>query len=166
MTETGVISSINISPGGVPKWPVADARVSLFGLENDGHNDHIGHGGPERAVCLYALEIIEALRREGHPIAVGTAGENVTLQGVDWELVTPGARINLGDDVVLEVASFTKPCKTIVASFVDGRFVRISQKIHPGWSRVYARVLSEGRIRTGDPVTVFPASEDQRAEDL
>jgi MOSC domain-containing protein YiiM len=164
MTHSGVIASINISSGGVPKWPVTDAKVALSGLENDGHNDRIGHGGAERAVCIYAVEIIDALRREGHPIAIGTAGENVTLEGIDWQVVTPGARLCVGDEVVLEVASYTRPCKTIVASFVDGRFVRISQKIHPGWSRVYARVLSEGRIRMGDPVRVIPAPNDRQAE--
>jgi MOSC domain-containing protein YiiM len=101
---------------------------------------------------VYSLERIHALQAEGHPIDVGTAGENVTIAGIDWELVGPGARIRLGEDVLLEVASFTDPCKTIRRSFIDGRFVRISQKLHPGWSRVYARVLSEGQIRSGDVV--------------
>jgi MOSC domain-containing protein YiiM len=105
------------------------------------------------------MDRISALQREGHPIDAGTAGENVTVEGVDWDLVVPGVRINLGEEVVLEVASFTTPCKTIKASFIDERFVRISQKLHPGWSRVYARVLVEGRIRSGDRVEVVPATK-------
>jgi MOSC domain-containing protein YiiM len=40
---------------------------------------------------------------------------------------------------------------------MDGEFVRISQKLHPGWSRVYARVLTEGEIHFGDHVEVIPA---------
>jgi MOSC domain-containing protein YiiM len=68
-------------------------------------------------------------------------------------------RIRLGDEVLLEVASFTSPCKTIRASFIDGEFVRISQKLHPGWSRVYARVLREGEIRFGDHVEVIPTPD-------
>lgn len=158
-TANGTIFSINISPGGVPKRPVTIVIVSLSGLQNDAHNDRVGHGGPDRAVCIYAIEIIEALQREGHPIAVGSAGENITLRGIDWELMAPGARLYVGDEVVLEVASFTRPCKTIMESFTDGRFARISQKVHPGWSRVYARVLSEGRIRSGDTVQLLPAPE-------
>lgn len=31
---------------------------------------------------------------------------------------------------------------------------RISQKKHPGWSRVYARVLQVGTIKIGDSVTL------------
>jgi MOSC domain-containing protein YiiM len=103
------------------------------------------------------LERIQALQQEGHPIDVGTAGENITIEGIDWELIVPGVHLRVGDEVLLEVAAFTSPCKTIKESFIDGRFVRISQKLHPGWSRVYARVLSEGEIHFGDQVEVVAA---------
>jgi MOSC domain-containing protein YiiM len=155
----GTVASINVSDGGVPKRRISDAKVSLLGLINDDHDDKKHHGGPERAVCLYSIERIRALQAEGHPIDMGTAGENVTVEGIDWELVVPGAKFRLGDEVLLEVASFTSPCKTIKDSFTDGRFVRISQKLHPGWSRVYTRVLSEGAIRFGDAVELTPPPE-------
>jgi len=157
--QIGVLASINTSAGGVPKSRVTDARVSRLGLLDDAQDDKKNHGGSERAVCVYSLDRIHSLQREGHPIDVGTAGENVTLEGIDWDLVVPGVRIKLGDEVLLEVASFTSPCKTIKGSFIDGRFVRISQQLHPGWSRVYARVLSEGEIRSGDHVEVIPATQ-------
>ena len=153
--QTGKVVSINLSSGGVPKKSVTVARVSVSGLVGDAHNDTEGHGGPERAVCIYSLERIHALQAEGHPIQVGTAGENLTVEGIDWSLVAPGARFRVGDDgVELEVASYTNPCKTIKGSFIEGKFVRIAEKLHPGWSRVYARVLSEGQIRSGDLVEV------------
>jgi MOSC domain-containing protein YiiM len=152
----GRVASLNVSNGGVPKRRVDGAQVSRLGLQTDAHNDTEGHGGPERAVCVYSLERIRALQAEGHPIDAGTAGENVTVEGIDWDQVVPGTRIRLGEKVLLEVASFTNPCKTIRESFIDGRFVRISQKLHPGWSRVYTRVLSEGEIRSGDLVEVSP----------
>src|SRR5918996_388090 len=105
--RTGQILSINISSGGVPKRRVNGAQVSRSGLVGDAQNDKKHHGGPERAVCVYAIEIIRSLRAEGHPIDVGTAGENVTLEGIDWGLAVPGARLQLGDEVLLEIASFT-----------------------------------------------------------
>jgi len=153
---TGTLISVNISKGGVPKKSVNGARVSRFGVHGDAQNDTEGHGGPERAVCVYALERIRELQREGHPIEVGTAGENFTVEGINWNLVVPGARLRVGNQVVLEVASYTSPCKTIRDSFIDGEFVRISQKVHPGWSRVYTRVLSEGEIRSGDEIELIP----------
>ena len=155
----GAIVSINVSGGGVPKSHVSGAQVSRLGLVGDAQDDTKHHGGPDRAVCVYSLERIRSLQAEGHPIDIGTAGENVTLEGVDWDLVVPGTLLRLGNRVLLEVVSFTNPCKTIKASFIDGEFIRIAQKLHPGWSRVYARVLSEGQINSGDPVEVNPKTE-------
>ena len=153
----GTIRSINLSLGGVPKSAVTDAQVTRSRIVGDLQNDAKHHGGPEKAVCLYSLECIKALQREGHPIDIGTAGENLTVEGINWDLVVPGARFRCGDDVELEVASFTNPCKTIKDSFIDGRFRRISHLFHPGWSRVYARVLAEGKIRIGDRIRLVPA---------
>lgn len=152
------VHSVNEAPlGGVPKAPVPSAQVTLTGLAGDRQRDLRHHGGPERAVCLFALERIEALQREGHPIQPGSTGENLTLAGVDWELLVPGARLQVGPEVVLEIASFTSPCKTIAASFEGGAFTRISQKLNPGWSRVYARVRRQGVVRQGDEVTLLGA---------
>jgi MOSC domain-containing protein YiiM len=155
--RTGRVASINCSNGGVPKKAITVARVSLSAIEGDAQHNLKYHGGPDRAVSLYSLERIEALRAEGHPVAAGTTGENITVIGLDWNLVVPGVKVRIGAEVVLEITSFTKPCKTIRESFVDGHFVRISQKLHPGWSRVYARVLAEGQIKSGDVVEVISA---------
>lgn len=149
---TGTIVSINRSAGGVPKLPVREVFVSKNGLDGDGHCFHM-HGGPDKAVCVYAIEIIEKLQNEGHPIAIGTTGENVTVYGLDWDQVVPGVRLSLGA-VEIEVTAYASPCQTIVGSFVDEHVKRISQKVHPGWSRVYGRVLTEGLMYAGDAVSL------------
>ncbi len=154
MSQIGRIFQINISEGGVPKRAVHSAQVETLGVSGDKHRDTKNHGGPDRAVCLYSLEKILALQAEGHPIYPGSAGENITLTGVDWEAVTPGKRICLGDSVVLEVTLYTTPCQNIVESFADGNSNRILQKTHAGWSRVYARVLQPGGVRIGDRASV------------
>ena len=147
---------IHRSNGGVPKLPVPEARITRVGLEGDRQRNRRFHGGPSRAVCLYALELIEALRQEGHPVVPGSVGENVTVAGLDWKLVRPGALLRVGD-VMLEVTSFTAPCRNIRKSFLDEDFTRISQKLHPGWSRVYTRVVGEGILRVGDDAEVVAA---------
>jgi MOSC domain-containing protein YiiM len=149
----GTLVSINSSAGGVPKRPVLLASVNLLGLEDDRHVDR-NHGGPDRAICLYSVELIKALRQEGHPIDVGTAGENFTVEDLDWSLVVPGARIAVGAQVQLEITSFTTPCKTIAASFSGGAFKRISEKLHPGWSRVYAKVVTTGTVESGSSIII------------
>ena len=146
--EAGRIESINVSGGGVPKSSRVEAWISRNGVYGDTQADQKLHGGPERAICIYAVELIEALQNEGHPIGFGTTGENLTVSRVDWERVVPGTMWKTGD-VVLEIASYTAPCKTIQDSFSDKRYKRISQKVNPGWSRVYARVLEEGVVRVG-----------------
>jgi len=153
--DVGTVASINISGGGVPKRRVTGVKVARSGLVGDDQDDKVHHGGPERAVCIYSLEKVNALQAEGHPIQAGSVGENLTVAGIRWESVMPEVRIRVGDSVLLEVTSFTIPCKTIRRSFLDGRFVRISQKVHPGWSRVYARVISEGDVNLGDGVEVL-----------
>ena len=64
----------------------------------------------------------------------------------------PGARFRVGEAVVIEVTRFTSPCVNIRPAFRDGEYARVSQKRHPGWSRVYARVVTPGEIAPGDPV--------------
>src|SRR5882724_11650712 len=110
-SRIGTLVSINLSNGGVPKKRTSGAEVSLLGLIGDAQGDKNQHGGPERAVCVFSLDRIHELQKEGHPIDVGTAGENLTLEGIDWSLVVPGAQLHVGDEVLLEVASYTNPCK-------------------------------------------------------
>jgi len=158
---TGTVHQLSVSGGGVPKLPVPEARVHVGGMAGDAQADRAHHGGPERALCLFALEQIEELQAEGHPIAPGNAGENVTVVGLDWRRVVPGARLRLGEEVLVEVSSYTSPCRTIAGWFADGDFNRMNQQTHPGWSRVYARVLEEGVLRQGDAVELLdePAAE-------
>ena len=144
------------SPGGVPKLPIPDVMIRFAGLEGDWQSNRKYHGGPDRAVCLFASEIIAALQAHGHPITAGSVGENVTTVGLDWSRVVPGVRLQLGTSAVLEVVSYTVPCRTIRRAFVDGDVSRISQTLHPGTSRVYARVLVEGVVRVGDEIAVLP----------
>jgi len=154
----GRIYQINISHGGVPKLPIAegeDGWLGTLGIAGDWHRDQRNHGGPERALCLYTLEQIERLQAEGHPIYPGSAGENITLQGVPQARLVPGVRMRLGEAVEIELTHYTTPCKNITDSFSDGDFTRISQKTHPGESRIYARVLRGGTIRAGEPVVVL-----------
>jgi MOSC domain-containing protein YiiM len=151
LNSEGRVESLNTSRGGVPKMPVLEAVVTREGIIGDVQRDLRYHGGPERAVSIYSLDLITALRHEGHPIAPGTAGENITVSGVDWSLLVPGRELHIGE-VRLAVTGYASPCENIRGSFATSDFTRISQKVHPGWSRVYTRVVTPGTIRPGDPV--------------
>jgi len=146
---------INISKGGVPKLPTDEAMVTFEGIVGDKQKDRRYHGGPERAVCLFSIDIIHKLQQEGHPIEAGSTGENLTLSFNKYGLLTPGIKLQIGTDVILQVTSYAAPCKTIKKSFLNELFVRISQKVFPNESRIYTRVLREGKIRKGDHVDII-----------
>jgi MOSC domain-containing protein YiiM len=146
---SGTLVSINLSNGGVPKLPVEECAITTSGLNGDRQRDLRHHGGEQRAVSLFSSELIDALQAEGHPIAHGTIGENLTLSGLDWALVVPGRRLLIGD-VELQLTSYASPCRNIASAFIGGDMNRVSQKLHPGCSRLYAKVLREGVVRTGD----------------
>ena len=146
---SGRIFQLNVSPGGVPKRAVASAALTELGLVGDSVALPKFHGGPTRALCLYSLERILALQEEGATIFPGAIGENVTLVGVDWDRVVPGARLALGDTMV-EVTKYAEPCRT-TSPFVCGDLRRYHQDHFPGWSRVYAKVLHTGHLAPGMP---------------
>jgi MOSC domain-containing protein YiiM len=159
----GRVHQVNVSLGGVPKLPVEAARIGRQGLGGDAHHhDHV-HGGPHRAVCLMALEAIERVRADGHAIAPGAVGENVTTTGIELSTLPLGTRLAIGDDVVLEISSPANPCDVIKGVFTGGKSGRISILLHPTDSRMYARVLAEGVIRPGDGIRVLPPAEDSDA---
>jgi len=161
---SGYIYQLNCSDGGVPKLPVKEARLTPTGLAGDRQANPRFHGGPERALCLYALEQIKALQAEGHPIFPGSVGENITVAGLDWSSLAPGCRLGLGDEVIIELSSYTAPCQSIKKSFSDGQFKRISQKAHPGESRLYARVIRTGLLAVGQEVRLLNADRVEETQ--
>jgi MOSC domain-containing protein YiiM len=154
------IASVNISPGGVPKLPVEGAWVGSRGLAGDGHNEpEPSHGGPDKAVCLYAVESIARVAADGHTAFPGAFGENLTLQGIELLTLASGDRLAIGDaGLVIQLTERSEPCQTIAHWFVDRRIARIGSPQHPEDARWYARVLREGTVRTGDRVERLTAS--------
>jgi len=146
------IVSININAnGGVPKYPVNQAYIGKYRVSGDKQNDLKHHGGENRAVCLYSMDLITELKNEGHPIFVGSTGENITIQGQDWNKLKQGVLLEIGQ-ATIELTHPAPPCKTIAKSFKEGHFVRISEKKHPGWARWYAKVLKEGIVHENEKV--------------
>lgn len=154
-TQAGRVAQLNVSDGGVPKTPVTAVEVDYRGAAGDRQATRRHHGRPFQALCLWSAEVIEGLQAEGHPIAAGAAGENVTLAGIDWATLRPGTRIRIGE-VLAELSAWSTPCQQNARWFADRDFRRIDHERHPGWSRVYAWVREPGRIRTGDAAVVEP----------
>ena len=158
----GVIHSVNVSEeGGVPKLPIRAAIVRYEGMEGD-HNRFRAErkaGAPGRAINIFSLERIRQLQDEGHSIEVGSTGENLTIEGMDWDALEVGMVLRVGE-ATIQLSEPCAPCNKIGDSFVDGRFSRIDHEQELGWSRWLASVLEEGMVSIGDNVSALNTGED------
>ena len=154
MIEMATIVSINVSElGGVPKLPVKTAVVRFEGVEGDLTRFRMErkNGDPGRAVSIFSMERILQLQEAGHPIDIGTAGENFTIEGIDWPKMEVGMMIRFGSTLI-RLSEPCAPCSKIGGSFMEDEFSRIDQNKRRGWSRWSASVIEEGAVSVGDAV--------------
>jgi MOSC domain-containing protein YiiM len=140
-SRTGRVVALCTSPGGIPKRPLAEVVVSAGGLAGDGRS-HAKHIRPDRAVSLFDLEILQQLVREGFPLKPGTAGENLTVEGLDVQSLPPGTILEIGD-VVLRLEAPRKPCYVLDA--IDPRL----KDVIVGRCGYLASVLRGGTLHIG-----------------
>ena len=155
--QRGRVEQLNTSDGGVPKRPVPEAVVGRRGLLGDRQLTRRHHGRVWQALCLWSAEVVEALQAEGHAIGFGSAGENVTIRGLDWSAMRSGLLIDIGA-VRARVTVPAEPCFQNDGWFTDNSSQRIAHDRHPGWSRWYATVERDGTMRHGDTVVLAPRS--------
>jgi MOSC domain-containing protein YiiM len=153
---------INISPGGLPKRPVAQAILTPLGLEGDGHDHPQFHGGPEKAVLLIAAEVVDELQARGYPVFYGALGENFTTRGLAIRDLRIGDTLRAGGTRI-QITRPRVPCSALdiygpsIKSEIYDRAVKNLDPSSPrwGWSGFYAAVLSPGPVGPGDPIEVL-----------
>lgn len=151
---------VSVSPGGVPKTAVPRARVTAAGVEGNGHANRRVHGGPDQAVLVIAKEWLDRFAAEGFSVFPGALGENLTVEGVDLALLPPGARLAVGNDVVLRVTKARVPCKNIerygegIGKRIFNRNVKRGDATDALWgaSGLMCAVEREGEVAPGDAV--------------
>lgn len=154
---TGTVVQVSISPGGVPKRPIVEGRVTKRGIEGDGWRHPAIHGGPKRAILLSTAEGVDDLAAQGFPVYYGALGENITTRGIDRRALRIGQRLRAGG-VVIELTQIRIPCHTlniygraIQMAMYDAR-AQAGDATSPVWglSGFYAVVLQTGVLRPGD----------------
>ncbi len=155
---TGSIVQINISPGGVPKRPVAEAEVTPEGIRGDSWAHPQIHGGPNQAVLLITSEGIGQLIAQGYPVFPGALGENLTTVGLDRRQMRIGQRYRVGE-VLLEITKMRSAlhhagCLRPVHQAGGLRCAKVnaSDASSPRWGLAgfYARVVHGGIIHPKD----------------
>ncbi|HSE28844.1 MAG TPA: MOSC domain-containing protein [Gemmatimonadales bacterium] len=148
-------TAIRKRPAEGPVW------LGRLGLAGDEVADHRHHGGPDQAVLAYAGVHYATWRAElgDHPVLLpGGFGENLTVEGTDETTACLGDVWEIGG-ARLEVSLPRMPCETLARRFGIRDFVkRVARCGRTGW---YLRVLREGLVEAGTPVTLlerpFPA---------
>lgn len=135
-----------------------------LGIEGDEQADLSVHGGIDQAIYCYPSEHYRAWKEhlpwltaiETTPF--GLVGENLCTHGISERDTFVGDQIQIGETCRLIVTRPRIPCGKFNARMKSNQAVKIMvQEGLCGW---YCRVLTPGRIKTGDPFTVIPGSRE------
>lgn len=136
------------------KYPVTGTlHLSASGFAGEQQADLVHHGGPEKAVLLYAAEHYphwEAFL--GRAPGPAVLGENLTVTGMTEEQVHIGDTYQVGTAVV-QVCQPRVPC--FKANLRHGHPGILAEVVRTGYSGYYVRVLTEGQVSTGDSLTLL-----------
>ena len=148
------------------KEPVAGrVRVRAAGLEGDAVGDPRVHGAPAKAVYGCPGEHYGFWRREFPAMHMpwGMFGENLTMEGLLEADVRVGDRFRVGT-AILEVTKPRFPCFKLGIRF--GREDILDRFLHSGRSGFYFRVVEEGAVAAGDPITFLGGARGPAIEDV
>jgi MOSC domain-containing protein YiiM len=159
---TGSIVELHTSRGGLPKYPLAEGRLTTLGIEGDSHNHPKFHGGPTRALLLICSEALEELKGLGFPVYPGAMGENVTTRGVDRRQMRTGQRYRLGE-CVIELTQVRVPCAALdiygpeIKKAVYDKQVKAGDPTSPRWamSGFYTSVVTTGTLKKDDIIQLI-----------
>ena len=150
---SGQVHSLQANGGGVPKPQIERATVDFSGIVGDKQKSRNHHGRPWQALCIWSREVIDSFASSGDPITYGSAGENITVSGLDWSRVLPGTSMEIGG-TACTITAYAIPCSQNKAWFRDGNYNKMSHELGPV-SRVYAMVTRTGEVAPGDSVKLF-----------
>ena len=142
---------------GIRKYPQrGPVRIAADGIPGDAVVDTRHHGGRDQAVYAYGADDYDWwAQTTGRDYFPGLFGENLTIRDLPTDLRI-GDRLLIGE-VVLEATAPRIPCATLAARMQDREFgLRFREAERPG---VYFRVLNEGEVEVGDPVTYVASSD-------
>lgn len=142
-----------IETTGIYKTPIdRPVAVKTFGIDGDVICDTENHGGPDQAIYIYGGTDYAWWSRElGKELVPGTFGDNLTISDLESSQFNIGDYIHVGE-VTLQVTAPRTPCGTFATRMGDPQWVKKFRAAErPG---LYVRVVREGVIKMGDPVSV------------
>jgi MOSC domain-containing protein YiiM len=136
----------------VVKHPLAGAGVIRSeGLVGDEQADRKNHGGPGKALLVYACEHYAEPSSPAFRLPVGSLGENVSTHGLVETDVRIGDVFSLGE-TLLQVSQPRRPCFKMAAR--HSRRLLPVQMQDAGHTGYYLRVLVPGQVVAGQHMTL------------
>lgn len=151
---------------GIEKRPVeGPVRITFDGVEGNAAADTRNHGDEWMRVYAYAAEDYAWWERQlGQSLRPGQFAEQLTTEGVDLNAALVGEVWRVGT-ALLQIAHVRVPCQTFKGWMGHSGYdatawvKRFTAAARPG---PYFRVLEEGVVSAGDPITV----EDRPEHDV
>ena len=144
---------------GICKYRVeGPVQVTSEGLAGDAIVAVRHHGGPDQAIYAYSADDYDWwAQKTGKDFYPGLFGENLTIRDMPTDMRI-GDRLLIGE-VVLEATAPRIPCDTFATRMEDRGFgLKFRDAERPG---IYFRVLNEGEIESGDPVTFVESADHE-----
>jgi MOSC domain-containing protein YiiM len=146
------------------KKPVAGPLfLGKINLVGDAQGDLKNHGGPDKAICVYAHEHYAYWQRHFGlaELPAGAFGENFTTEGCFESNLCIGDTFAVGSagEVVVQVSQPRQPCWKLARRWqVADMAVQVQGIGYTGW---YFRVLQEGFVQPGDSLQLVERSYPQ-----
>ncbi len=141
------VISVNISEKkGTIKKPVDEIELTELGVKNDAHS-----GNWHRQVSLLGKESVEKFEKEANRhIEYGEFAENITTEGIVLYETSPLDKIIIGN-TELEITQIGKKCHGSSCAI----FNEVGNCVMPK-EGIFARVLKNGKIKSGDSIKYIP----------
>lgn len=128
-----------------------------MGLEGDGQADLEHHGGPDKAVCVYAVEHLPYWgERLGLGLEPGAFGENFSVEGLVETEVRIGDVYRIGT-ATAQVSQPRIPCFKLSARHGEKELALWVKET--GYTGFYLRCLEPGEVRAGDGIFLVKRPE-------
>lgn len=150
-TPDGRIEAVSVSETkGVRKTNVDSAVLRIeHGIVGDAHA-----GDWHRQVSLLATESIAKMQAAGLDVGAGDFAENLTTSGIDLCGLPVGSRLQVGEEILLEITQIGKICHERCAIYYQAGDCVMPRE------GIFARVLNGGEIHVGDPVRKLAGAKE------
>ncbi|XZF74834.1 MOSC domain-containing protein [Bacillus sp. AL-1R] len=142
---------------GICKEGIEEVYLSKEGFKGDGVADLKHHGGPDRAVCVYAYEHYALWEKEFNlNLPLSAFGENITVTNMLEKDVHIGDVYQIGD-AIIQITQSRIPCDTITKR----TNVALKRIVETGFTGYLCRVLKEGTVRNDSKIELIETQKNK-----